>query len=204
MSDLWRRLPRLRRRNSGPSPRDWRPRIAAALRGLADELAALPEEGWSQRTLSPGHRGTVEDVVADLLARLTAPGVLRRRRSSGPTGAHEELVERLRAAADRADAGEGPHGLPALAAVVQCGYDVTVALELPDPVDPETSLAVARARVSSADPELRALLRGRALVAEDAGWRIGAGPEIRGSAAVLVSWLGGRPVVPVFPPRGRS
>lgn len=207
MSDLWRRLPhpRLPRRGSSATPRDWRPSIAAAVRSLAEVLATLPEERWTEHTLSPRPgRDTVEEVVADLANRLSSPRVRLALPAKGKTATHGELLERLRAAADRADSGAGRHGVGELTVVVQHCYDITVPLELPDPVAPDASHAVARGRVASAPAELRVLLRGRALVAEDAGWRIGSGPEIRGSAAVLVSWLSGRPVVPAFPSRGRA
>jgi hypothetical protein len=202
MPDLWRRLPRLRplRRPTGPN---WRPRIAAVLRSLADQLAELPENRWAERTLSPSMRnGSVADVAADLVERVTSSPLRRALPSGAPTFGDAGLVEQLRVAADRVESGRGHHGIGELTAVVQRCYDITVPLELPDPVPAEASQAVARGRVTLASAERRALLRGRSLVAEDAGWTLGSGPEIRGSAAVLVSWLSGRPVVPVFPPRG--
>ncbi|WP_210478948.1 hypothetical protein [Naasia sp. SYSU D00948] len=206
MSDLRRRLPRLRLRRGAASsapPRDWRPRIASAVRALAEQLAVLPEEGWSAQTLSPRPGGgRVEDVVADLARRLSSPRLRLVLPARADAPARDELLLRLRSAADRAGSGRGRHGLGELTAVVQACYDITVPLGLPDPVAPDASQAVARGRVALGSAELRALLRGRSLVADDAGWRIGSGPEIRGPAGVLVSWLCGRPVVPVFPPRG--
>lgn len=201
MPDLWRRLPRLRPLRR-PTGRNWRPWIAAVLRGLADHLTELPDAGWTHQTLSPSvRRSTVEDVVADLVARVSS-GPLRRALPSAPRAdGRADLVAHLREAAERVDSGRGHHGIGELTTVVQHCYDITVPLELPDPVPAEASQAVARSRVALAPAELRTLVRARALVAEDAGWRLGSGPEIRGSAAVLVSWLSGRPVVPVFAPR---
>ena len=59
-------------------------------------------------------------------------------------------------------------------------------------VDPLAGGAVAVARGLSAPVEIRAVVTARTLVATDAAWRVGRGPELPGTAAGIVLFLFGR------------
>lgn len=59
-------------------------------------------------------------------------------------------------------------------------------------LDATTTGAVALSLLQRAPLERRAALRGRRIVATDAGWEIGAGRELRATAAQIVTFLAGR------------
>ncbi|HEY8588535.1 MAG TPA: hypothetical protein VIL55_03175 [Naasia sp.] len=203
MSDLWRNLPLSSRPAEDESTvsSDWRPRTAAALRALADSLTPLPEARWSEPSLRPGRGGvpaTVRETIDDLVWRLGASAFERIFPPDRTARSRDDLLADLHHWAHRVE--RGRRGIGDLTAVAEHAYDVTLPLGLPDPVDSRGSGAVALARAAAAPTPLRGLLRGRTLAASDAGWRIGTGPEIRGTAAELVAWLSGRAVRPVFAP----
>lgn len=201
MSDLWRNLPLSSRPPEDESTvtSDWRPRTAAALRVLADALVPLPVERWGEPSLRPAPAGgtaTVQGAIDDLVWRLGAPRLERLFPTDRAVRSRDDLLADLHHRAHLVE--RGRRGIGDLVLVAEHAYDVTLPLGLPDPVDPRGSGAVALARAAAAPTPLRAVLRGRTLEATDAGWRIGSGPAIRGSAAELVAWLSGRPVRPVF------
>ena len=86
--------------------------------------------------------------------------------------------------------------LRVLTDVVVTGYDIAVAvtrdLELPS----VATGAVALARIGTAPADVRAVVRGRTIVAEDAGWSFGRGPELVGSASSIIRFLFERAGVP--------
>ena len=63
-------------------------------------------------------------------------------------------------------------------------------------VDPVASGAVALARSLSAPIAIRAVVTARTLLATDAAWQVGRGPELPGTAAGIVLFLFGRGAVP--------
>jgi hypothetical protein len=79
-----------------------------------------------------------------------------------------------------------------LGAVLVAAYEVSPRLE----VDATVSGAVALARALAAPLPIRAVVRGRTLKATDAGWELGTGPELAGTARELVLFLYGRAGVP--------
>jgi hypothetical protein len=206
MSDVWRELPLSARARDDESSvtNDWRPRAGKALEALTVSLSDLPAERWNEPSLTPARRSgplTVADTAVELLQALDnrlhglLPGD-----SKPPAG---PVLDELRAAAQRLIAGEGRKGLGPLKAVVQHCYDITLPLALPDPVESRASGAVALGLAAAAPTPLRGVLAGRSLIADDADWEIGRGPAIRGTAAELVSWLGGRAIRPRFDPAKR-
>lgn len=206
MSDVWQQLPFSQRRagaDESSVSNDWRPHTARALTALADLLDAMPTGLWDSPTLTPHRSGTaptVEQTAADL-ARALAPHRPLQTRPAPPAG-RSAIIAALRAAAQGFAEGRGRKGLRALTIVAQHAYDITVPLDLPDPIEPRASGAVALGLAATAPTPLRAVITGRSLVADDADWLIGAGRGIRGSAGQLVSWLGGRDITPHFdPPR---
>jgi hypothetical protein len=68
--------------------------------------------------------------------------------------------------------------------------------ELEIEVDPTLSGAVALARSLTAPLPIRATIRDRTLIATDAGWRIGTGRDLPGTASALVLFLYGRAGLP--------
>ena len=79
-----------------------------------------------------------------------------------------------------------------LGAALVAAYELGPSLE----VDATVSGAVALARVLAAPLPIRAVVRGRTLKATDAGWELGTGPELTGTARELVLFLYGRAGVP--------
>ncbi|MFD1715406.1 hypothetical protein ACFSBZ_13100 [Amnibacterium flavum] len=202
MSDVWQQLPFSQRRageDESSVSSDWRPYTGRTLMALASALDSLTDEQWASDALTPrrGHgRPSVAETIADLVRALEPRALLRRGSASAvePT----EMTAALRHRGEEFAAGSGRRGLGALTAVVQHAYDVTVPLEVADPVEPRASGAVALGLAAAAPTPLRGVLVGRSLVAADADWLIGAGPAIRGTAGELVCWLGGRDVTPFF------
>lgn len=86
--------------------------------------------------------------------------------------------------------------LRVLTDVVVTGYDIAAAvgreLELPA----VATGAVALARAGAAPADIRAVVRGRSIIAEDAGWSFGRGPALTGSAASIIRFLFERAGVP--------
>ena len=79
-----------------------------------------------------------------------------------------------------------------LGAALVAAYETDARLE----VDGAVSGAVALARVLAAPLPIRAVVRGRTLKATDAGWELGTGPELAGTARELVLFLYGRAGLP--------
>jgi hypothetical protein len=82
--------------------------------------------------------------------------------------------------------------------VPDLGRALVAAYELDERVTVEDAVsgAVALARLLTAPLPIRAVARGRTLVATDAGWRLGTGPELTGTARELVLFLYGKAGVP--------
>lgn len=189
---------------------DWRLHLSMTLTGIADLLDALPPEHWLTQSLCD--KWTVRDVAGHIVWRLgssnrelvasgarayvrnfpshdRAIDVVSRATAEAPPA---DLVARIRQiAADKA-AGRGRHGLTELTEAVVHGLDVAHPLGLALAVDPVASGAVAVRRALIAPPTVRGVLRARTLVATDAGWRVGRGPAIPGTAEAHLLFLFGR------------
>ena len=195
--------------------------LAALLRGerLATIrlLEELPPARWATPSLCEGW--TVQDVAAHLawtpvlrpaalLGGLLRSGFRANRfnRASAQRWAargREAILEQLRR---NAETGVGPVGVPAMAPLsdaVLHGLDVRVPLAVPRPVASEVFVPLAQWHVGLRWPgsalvggDVRRRITGVELVAEDAGWVHGRGPQVRGSAATMMLVLAGRPVDP--------
>lgn len=209
MADFISHLP-LSHGRSGDEPSavgDWRPRTAAVLFGLADLLETLEPEQWLSPSLQPGATRageesptTVQQTVNHLVWRLDRTRLERLLPSTAPAVERELLVPRLRALADDQVAGRGSRRLGPLSDAVLHSYDIAEPLKVAAPVDAVASGAVALGRMLTAPTPIKAVLRGHSLVAVDDGWKLGSGPELRGTAASIVLWLYGRPIRPTVPP----
>ena len=226
MSDFTNHLPLSQRSGDDESAvtGDRRPLIGQTLHLVADLLESLDAADWDRPSLCAGWR--VRDVAGHLvwrvgstgpeLARSAASAVLRdrvsplkvldataRRAAEAPPA---ELTRRLREIADARLAGHGRHGVHELAEAVVHGYDIARALDRTLNVPANSTGAVALARTVAAPAGIKAVVRGRTLVAADAGWTIGRGPKIEGTAEAHILFLYGRsdrlptPLAGVIPP----
>ena len=186
--------------------------IANALNIVGDGLDTLTAVQWASPSLCEGW--SVKDTIAHLVWRIGTPSmrlatdILRASvagrhanpihsfddiaRGIADSGGTDELRRELRAiAADKA-AGHGRTNPGELVEAVVHGYDALHSLGIKLPFDPGTTHAVATTSALTAKREVRAVLRNRTLVAEDAGWRIGHGSEILADAASVILFLNGR------------
>ncbi|MFC8045382.1 maleylpyruvate isomerase family mycothiol-dependent enzyme [Nocardia sp. NPDC057353] len=182
--------------------------IAEQRRAIAELLAGLAQAEWDRPSLCAGWR--IREVAAHVAVTPDPPplGVilatavraggnynrmvdrLTRRSSGRPT---DEIVASLRAHADS-------RRLPALTNyrnilmdTLVHGQDMAIPLGRALRVDPEAAAAAAAHAVTVGRPVFDPhRLDGIGLCADDAGWRHGAGPEIRGPALALLLAITGR------------
>jgi hypothetical protein len=188
MSDVSRYLPlsqRPRRDESGVTG-DWSDRLAAVLAGLATRVDGL----------SPDRRAAVHDDLARLVWRLRATRRERLAATLGrrsPRALADDLTGVLRTLTT-----DAPRRRPLadLAAAVITALDVAETSQTPAHIDAVSLGAVAVARALSAPLPIRAVLRDVTLVAGDADWSVGRGPELRSRGADIVRFLYGRTGLP--------
>ncbi|MBC2934606.1 maleylpyruvate isomerase family mycothiol-dependent enzyme [Nocardioides sp. zg-1228] len=184
---------------------------------LIDTLRALDDARWQVPSLCAGWR--VVDVAAHLAwAPVLGPGaaaaalarhgfsinrMIERSAVEWSGRGHKAILDRLeRNLADDAR----PAGMPVVAALADAvvhGLDVRRPLGLPHAVPPEALAPVADFALRTPWP-LTAVVGGSArrrvagvrLVAEDAGWSHGSGPEVRTSAEAVLLLLHGRAPAP--------
>ncbi|ANJ25931.1 maleylpyruvate isomerase N-terminal domain-containing protein [Agromyces aureus] len=156
---------------------------------------SLAEQGFSAAAaeLSIARRAaaSVDGSPTALVARLTelrdaaaagAPGDARE-----GSGARTGGDERDR---DRDDTVQT--GISALAEAVIAATDLGSTLGTPIAVPERASGAVALRRALEAPTEIKAVTRGHALAATDAGWSFGNGPVLQGTAVEILLFLYGR------------
>lgn len=213
MADLSKYLPFSQRvvgDESGANS-NWRDYLVTTLTATADLLAGLTPEQWETPSLCKGWR--VRDVAGHIVWRVgssnrqlvstaarayvghfvnpnRAIDVLSRAAAKASTG---ELIAQIRQIAAEKAAGHGRHGIAELTEAVVHGIDLARPLGLTLPLAPTVSGAVALRRSLIAPTEIKAVLRVRTLVATDAHWRIGRGPELPGTAEAHLLFLFGRP-----------
>jgi uncharacterized protein (TIGR03083 family) len=213
MADLSRYLPlsqRPRGDESGANS-NWRDYLVSTLTATADLLAGLTAEQWETPSLCKGWR--VRDVAGHIVWRVgssnrelvstaarayfghfinpnRAIDVLSRAAAEAPPA---ELVAQIRQIAASKAAGHGRHGITELTEAVVHGLDLAHPLGLKLPIASTVSGAVALRQSLIAPTEIKAILRARTLVATDADWRVGRGPELLGTAEAHLLFLFGRP-----------
>jgi len=176
---------------------DWRRLTSESALRTADLLHALPASSWPESTMRRvGRNGrmTVTAVADQLAHRLESS----RLELLFPSAAAERSPGEIVAALRRAAAAPLRRGVADLAATALACYDISYPLGLGDPLDPTASGAAVLARAAAAPPAIRSILRQRTLAPVDATWRIGSGPDIRATSAVLLLWVAGRDVLPEF------
>lgn len=199
MADFRRYLPLSNRELQDESnvSSDWRPLTAQSLARFADLLQAMPESAWQAESMRPlGRRERMS--VAAAVDRLARRVESSRFELLFPSGAAERAPDEMIAALRRAAQSPLRRGVADLVALALTCYDIAYPLGLPDPLDPKASGAAVLARAASADSAIRSIVKQRTLAPTDATWRIGTGPEIRATAAVLLLWVAGRDVLPEF------
>jgi uncharacterized protein (TIGR03083 family) len=212
MVDIGRYLPLSQRSGDDESgvSSDWRPQIAAALARIADLLDGLTPEQWESESLCAGW--STRDVAGYLAWRVgsstlelardglraasvgrVSPSriidVLSRETASADPG---ELVRLLREASRGHAEGRGRKSVRELTEVVVHGYDLAVPLHLDLSFSAVETGAVAIARAAGGPLATRAVLRGHAFAATDAGWSVGRGTTIDGTARSIILFLFGR------------
>jgi uncharacterized protein (TIGR03083 family) len=188
----------------------WGAEIADVLVQTSGLLESLTPEQWEGPSLCEGWR--VRDVAGHIVWRLgtDSPQMARdlfqtaRQRGIGfgwaidtlSTQAAQaepaELVRGIRSIARRKLAGEGRVGIGELTEAVVHSYDITGALHTPIEVEPRVTHAVAKMRVPLTTGDVRAVLGARTLRATDAGWQVGRGPVVEGTAQGVVLYVFGR------------
>jgi uncharacterized protein (TIGR03083 family) len=174
--------------------------------GLADLLAAGPDETWDAPSLCAGWQ--VRHVVAHLAmpARLTAEQFGAEMAAAGGDFARlsdtvaardaalpvAELLEALRSPVLHAWQPPGGGAVGALSHAVIHSLDVTVALDRPPVAPPEGVVAVLD-HLTAADGAFFGIdLTGVRLEAADTGWSWGDGTPVRADSGPLVALLSGR------------
>jgi uncharacterized protein (TIGR03083 family) len=194
-----------------PVAQDYRRQIADALVQLSGVLGGLGAEEWATQSLC--EKWTVRDVAGHIVWRVgssfgdmigtSLPMLLRTRmnpnsmldllaRQEAEALGTEGLVKRMRQIAAERLAGDGRTGLTDLVETVVHAYDILQPLGVKIEVDPEISRRIALRGLPLAPRERRAVARSRRLVALDAGWSIGEGPTLDGSAQGIILYLYGR------------
>jgi len=218
MDDMARDLPLSQRpkRDESTVTANWAAHRGAILLEIAGMLEELSAAEWELPTLRAGF--TVRHVVGELVwlargsARQRAVAAGRRALAdrTGFAAASRalvleqsqmepaELVRAVRGLAVDDLSGHGARSVAALAPAVVAAFDLTAATGSMIAIDPMASGAVALARSLSAPVAIRAVVTARTLVATDAEWRVGRGPELPGTAAGIVLFLFGRGA----PPKG--
>ncbi|HEV7950205.1 MAG TPA: hypothetical protein VGP24_10590 [Glaciihabitans sp.] len=216
MSDVSKFLP-LSQRGSGDESNvsgDWSSHVDASLALIAhilhtadDTSLDLPAQGTGYRVrdtvghlvwrLSLSRRARLNAVATTMISsRCSAASAVRNFSVGAGEGSALQLEHKLSALrAARASSGvRAPIG--DLVCAVVDGYDIAQSLNRPIATDPVASGAVALAKSTGASTPVRAVIRGRTLVASDAQWSVGHGPALSGTAQQLVLLLAGRGPVP--------
>lgn len=190
---------------------DFGEQIADTLAQLADALDRVEPGDWGAPSLCA--RWTVRDVVGHIVWRVggsyaemlrgVMPLVTLSRlsfgaltdvvsRQEGEASSPEQLTRRLRRIADLRRARVGRTGLGDLIETVVHTYDIVQPLGIPIEVDPEATRLIALRGVLLASPDRMTAAARHTLHATDAGWAIGRGSIIQGSAQGIVLYLYGR------------
>lgn len=193
MSDLTRHLPlsNRARRDESRVESNWSRRQGELLLTVAELLESEHARPDLRSPVRPS--ATVTD-LARSLASATARG--RREHAALASEGLDELAVRIRSLAVERLTARRRVRVRELGATLADAWELALTLERPLSVDATVSGAVALARSLSAPLPVRAVVRGRRLIARDAGWEIGSGPAITGSAAAIVLFLYGRGGVP--------
>ncbi|KQV05186.1 maleylpyruvate isomerase family mycothiol-dependent enzyme [Leifsonia sp. Root112D2] len=192
----------------------WDAAIGGILVRLAGMLEGLTPEQWESPSLCEGWR--VRDVAGHLVWRVgSSTGQMLKTGLREYVGTHVNpmramdvlslraaeasyatLVAQLRHIAALKLAGTGRLGLGELTEVVVHGFDMAQPLGIDLAIDGTVTGAVALGRTMILPLEKKEVLRRRTLVATDADWKLGRGPEIHGSAEAIVLFLFGRGPLP--------
>ncbi|WP_150308506.1 maleylpyruvate isomerase family mycothiol-dependent enzyme [Planctomonas psychrotolerans] len=194
----------------------WSTEIATILEQVADLLDGLTPEQWESPSMCDGW--TVRDVAGHIVWRIgSSTGTMLRTGFRAYWGHHinpmkaiddlsvkaaqasyEDLVDRIREIADDKRSSRGRVRIGELIEAVVHAYDISHALKADLALDPRATGAVAVARVVMAPTPIRAVLRARTLTATDAGWTLGSGTPLSGTASTLIMFLFGRKARPTL------
>ncbi|MEO6826574.1 MAG: maleylpyruvate isomerase family mycothiol-dependent enzyme [Microbacteriaceae bacterium] len=187
----------------------WDSRIGSILVQVSGLLEELTPQQWESPSLCEGWR--VRDVAGHFVWRVGSSNAQMLRSGLCASVRHgvnpvmaidlsraaakespQQLVQGIRRIAVDKFAGVGRTGIVELTECVVHAFDIANPLGVDLAIDAETTGAVATTRARLAPAPLRAVLNARTLRAQDAGWRIGRGPVIEGTAQAIVLFLFGR------------
>lgn len=210
MSDLGKFLPLSQRGYDDESQvsANWSKQLGGVLLQVAGALDELGTDRLAEPSMRPGL--TIGDAVRELIDRLGTPRRERIRAAALASFYHRasrlgqpkpvltdaELAPRVRELAVAAMTAGAHHRIGDLSIAVVTAFDISLATGTRVIIDPVASGAVSLARSLTAPLPIRAVVRGRTLVATDAGWRIGRGKDLPGTASAIVLFLFGRTGVP--------
>lgn len=181
----------LPRRRRGRGAENWARRQGELLLSVAELIETLPDAAGA----TPGLR---DGVTALDLARSIAVTVAQNR-TDRRSALHDDLSATgaaIRAAAvDRLTA-RPQVGPRELGQNLADAWELAAAVGRPLSVDPAVSRAAAAEQLKRAPLAVRLGVRGRRLIASDAGWELGRGEPLTGSAAAIVLYLHGRSPLP--------
>lgn len=175
---------------------------------IADTLATLTQEQWTQASLCGGW--TVRETAAHIVlgAEQTTGRFLRRMAANGfrfntmmdrdarrtATRPPDELISRLRARVTTTNHPPGAPVMTMLGEVVVHSDDIRRPLGLRSDVSDEAIVACLEMYKNASFPfGTKKRIDGLRLVATDVGWTHGSGPEVAGPGLTMVMAMTGRP-----------
>lgn len=201
MSDFGRFLPLSNRRGGDEShvSGNWARQVGSVILQLADAVEELRPDALESPSSQPGE--SIGTVLRRVVVHLETPrhrrmATMMLRMPPPQDFDRAELIARLRTVAVAALAPRARRGIRDLSEAVVAAFDLSVSTGAAVTVDPIASGAVAVARSLTAPVPIRAVLSQRTLVAVDAGWTVGRGSAIEGSASAIVLFLFGRAAPP--------
>jgi hypothetical protein len=166
---------------------NWSRAAAPLLLSTAELLETATAAEWDASTERQG--ASVRDVARDLIARA---GQGTPDRADKPKRTDAQLAERMRELALERMTGHPRTGVALLGDILIGAWDIAESLGASLEVPPTVTGAVALARSQSAPFAIRSVVKVRRLVATDADWKVGFGPELLAPAEAIVKFLYGR------------
>jgi hypothetical protein len=205
VSDLFRFLPLSNRtaKDESDVSSNWARQTGTALLQIADILDELTPDQWDVAALRDEF--TVRTTVGHLVWWLGDPRTARRAEflrtastrerieveasRAAATASPADLIQRVRSLSVDFLAPNAKATIREVSVAVVDAYDIAYSTGRTVHVDELASGAVALARSLEGPYVMRAVLGERTLKASDADWKVGFGPELKGTAGAIVLFL---------------